>query len=124
MTNNRERFQRGFVIGLYITLLSISAYASYDYRFVKPTRHMGNFESEMSGKFERGLTNTLYGWMEIVWTPTEMINEPVHDTMDPFMIGIPYGIFRTIGRTLIGVYEVATCYAPQKPIMSEIQVES
>ena len=38
-------------------------------------------------------------------------------------LGLPYGITRAVGRTLVGVYEVSTCYAPQKPIFDLIEGE-
>lgn len=57
-------------------------------------------------KFARGLSNTAFGWFEIV---NEIGNES--DRHGP-IIGFPSGMIRGavfgIGRTLVGVYEIIT----------------
>ena len=83
----------------------------------------GNFESEISGKLARGTTNLLWGWTEAVITPVNMGEDPHHGVVSTLFLGLPYGILRAVGRTLVGVYEVVTCYAPQKPIFSPIEGE-
>lgn len=61
-------------------------------------------------KFGRGLTNTAFGWFEIV---NEIGNES--DRHGPW-IGFPSGLLRGtvfgIGRTLAGVYELVTFPLP------------
>ena len=61
-------------------------------------------------KFGRGLTNTAFGWFEII---NEIGNES--DRHGPW-IGFPSGLLRGtvfgIGRTLAGVYELVTFPLP------------
>ena len=83
----------------------------------------GVFESEIGGKLSRGIANTAWGWTEMVITPVNMGGDPRHGIMSALVLGVPYGVFRAIGRTLVGVYEVSTCYAPQKPIFKPIEGE-
>ncbi len=96
-------------------------WAGYEYRMETHGPEMGQFESEMSGKLTRGLVNVLYGWTEIVRGPVEMAVGPTTGALKAVAFGVPYGIFRATGRTLVGVYEAVTCYAPQKPIMRPIE---
>ena len=64
-------------------------------------------------KFGRGLTNTAFGWFEII---NEIGNES--DRHGPF-IGFPSGIIRGVvfgvGRTLAGVFELVTFPLPNRP---------
>ncbi len=101
--------------------LSPLLFASYDYKLDSRQVKMGQFESEIGAKLGRGATNILYGWTEIARTATRWSGEPEHGFWEAVTIGIPYGVFRMMGRTIVGVYEVATCYAPQKPIFSPIE---
>ena len=82
---------------------------------------MGQFESEISEKLSRGATNIVFGWTEVLRTPVEMGEGPQNSKFKAFAVGVPYGIFRFIGRTVVGFYEVATCYAPQPPIFAPLQ---
>ena len=83
----------------------------------------GNFEAGISEKLTRGVTNILWGWTETAITPVNMGEEARHGVLSALLIGLPYGITRAVGRTLVGVYEVSTCYAPQKPIFNPIEGE-
>lgn len=83
----------------------------------------GIFESEIAEKLTRGVTNTVWGWTEAVITPVDMAEDPHHNVVSAVFLGIHYGLVRAVGRTLVGVYEIATCYAPQKPIFKPIEGE-
>ena len=95
--------------------------AHYDYKFEAKTPKMGQFESDISAKLSRGITNIVYGWTEVFRTPTDMAAETDKGFLTAAFLGLPYGILRVPVRTLVGVYEVATCYAPQGPILSPIE---
>ena len=95
--------------------------ASFDYRYDSKKGTEGQFESSMATKLSRGATNTAFGWTEIMNTPVQMAAGIEHGALYSTVFGLPYGIFRFAQRTLVGVYEIATFYAPQSPIMPEIQ---
>ena len=82
---------------------------------------MGNYESEISGKLTRGGVNTLFGWTELAKTPIDMAQGPKKNFFKVFFVGIPYGVAKAAGRTGVGVFEILTCYAPQKPILRPIE---
>lgn len=112
-------------IGLFclLALLPGSAYARYDYKFDSQEVPMGQFESEMSSKLERGVNNTLFGASEVLRVPVDWSSDPAHGKIQAFTIGIPYGAARAAGRVITGVYEIATFYIPQKPIFYPIEGE-
>jgi len=95
--------------------------AGYDYKFESRETGMGQFESEISAKLERGLTNVLFGWTEVFRTPARWSNDIAYGTFKAVTLGIPYGAMRAVGRTVVGVYEGVTFYAPQRPIFEPIQ---
>lgn len=90
--------------------------ADYDYVMEPRVRSAGDYESQSAEKATRGLTNVLMGWSEIVAAPTRWGQSHNHGVVSAVVVGVPYGIVRAIGRTLTGVYEIATFYAPQDPI--------
>ncbi len=97
--------------------------AGYEYKFDNKTNPMGEFESEITGKLTRGMVNLIYGWTEIARTPINMSQGPKKNFLKTTLIGVPYGILRAGARTVLGVYEIVTCWAPQKPIMEPIEGE-
>lgn len=101
----------------------VPAQAGYEYRMDTRTNPMGQIESEISAKFTRGVVNVLYGWTEIARTPINMAQGPRKNFLKVIFVGIPYGVLRAAGRTVLGVFEIVTCYAPQKPIMAPIEGE-
>ena len=102
-------------------MIQSHGYGSYDYKLDSHIARTGQFESEISNKLERGTTNILYGWTEIFRTPVDWSQDTQHGFLQAVTIGLPYGAVRMVGRTVVGVYEVATCYAPQKPIFAPIE---
>ena len=106
---------------LLLVITSLPVKAGYDYKFDTRDVPMGQFESEISGKLTRGVTNVLYGWTEIGRTPVRLAEGPQHPILAALAVGIPYGILRAAVRTVVGVYEIVTCYAPQGPIMRPIE---
>lgn len=111
-----------FIISLGFEWMPIpSGWAAYDYRFDAKDDLHGQYESSASAKLTRGLTNVLFGWTELVRTPTAMAAGIEHNKITAFLLGVPYGIVKFGARTVVGVYEVVTFYAPQSPIMPEIR---
>jgi len=122
--HHRSNGVRGYACLLALMMILSSATpldAGYNYRFDSRSVKMGQFESEMSAKFTRGLINTSYGWTELFRTPIEWAAEPHRGVLSALTIGVPYGILRMLGRTLVGIYEITTAYAPQDPIFAPIE---
>lgn len=114
----RKYEQAGLVVLSVFVFCAAMAPAAQAYDY--PTDH-GQFEAAMSTKLTRGITNTLYGWTEIVRTPIAIGEEPTIGLAEALAFGLPYGAFRLVKRTLVGVYEIATCYAPQSPVMDRLE---
>ena len=113
-------------IGSAILLAAVIVFvfaAAYRYPPGQKDSNRGIFEAEISGKLTRGITNAAWGWTELAITPVDMGEGPQHNILGALFLGIPYGAFRAVGRTLVGVYEISTCYAPQKPIFNPIEGE-
>ena len=107
------------IFTLVLILLCAPLFAGYDYQFDTRMNQHGQFESEIGAKLSRGITNTVFGWTEIFSTPAEWAKPVNRGIVSAVVIGIPYGIVRFVGRTVVGVYEIVTFYAPQGPIMPE-----
>ncbi len=95
--------------------------AVFDYRYDSKADLKGQYEATASEKMTRGMTNIFFGWTEIGRTPAKMSAGIEHGALSSFLLGVPYGIFRAVGRTAVGCYEAATFFAPQSPIMSNLQ---
>ena len=106
------------ILGLFFILAG-----AYQYPSGQTDMDRGNFEAEISGKLTRGVTNLAWGWTEVAMTPVTMGEDARHGVLSALFLGLPYGVIRAVGRTLAGVYEVSTCYAPQKPIFNPIEGE-
>ena len=95
--------------------------AAFDYRYDSKEDIKGQYESDSATKLTRGVTNILFGWTEIGRTPAQMAAGIEHGALTSFLFGVPYGVLRAVGRTGVGAYETATFFAPQSPIMKDIQ---
>jgi len=61
-------------------------------------------------KLGRGIANTTLGWLEI---PAEFFREADRSSeLGIFIVAPLKGFFKAIGRTLVGIYEVATFIIP------------
>lgn len=100
---------------------SFPAQAGYEYKYDKRINPMGNFESEITQKLTRGLTNVLFGWTELAKTPIDMSQGPKKNFFKVIFVGIPYGVLKAVGRTGVGLFEMLTFFAPQKPILPPIE---
>lgn len=109
------------VLALFIFMGPLPARAGYDYKFDRRINPMGNFESEIASKFTRGIVNTLFGWTELAKTPIDMSQGPKKNVFKTVFVGIPLGVVKAVGRTGVGLFEILTCYAPQKPILPPIE---
>ncbi len=112
---------------LFLVLASIflksdaPVFASFDYRYDSKQDLKVQYESGSAKKITRGIVNTLLGWTEIVRTPIELSAGIEHGLLYSTVVGIPYGFFRFVRRTLVGVYEIATFYVPQSPILPSLE---
>ncbi|MSR77234.1 MAG: exosortase system-associated protein, TIGR04073 family [Candidatus Omnitrophica bacterium] len=109
-----------FLLWGVVSALSM-AYAKYEYKIDEPMYPYGQYESDTSAKLVRGITNAFYAWIELLQTPIRMSEGPRNHVVTGVLLGVPYGIFRFAGRTIVGVYEIVTCFVPQPPIFSPIQ---
>lgn len=116
-------WKRNFLSAVIMVMFlgQLPASAGYEYKYDKRINPMGNFESEIAQKFTRGITNTLFGWTELAKTPIDMAQGPKKNFFKVILIGIPYGALKAVGRTAVGVFEMVTCVAPQKPILPPIE---
>ena len=103
--------------------LNPNANAGFDYHFDSKEALKAQYEVGVTEKLTRGITNTVFGWTEIARTPAEISAGIEHGAVTGFLIGVPYGIFKFGKRTVVGVYEIVTCYAPQSPIIPSLQGE-
>ena len=121
MSIMNQKFKIGILLIVAILSSLSAAYAKYEYKFDEHIDAYGPYESEISTKLTRGITNTLYGWTELFQTPIRMSEGPRNHIVTGVLLGVPYGIFRFVGRTVVGVYEIVTCFVPQKPIFGSIE---
>lgn len=112
------------MIFLTFVLTCPEAQARYEYDHKKEPYLLELVEYSTSQKLARGLTNIFFGWTEVMRTLIEWNKSPYHNIYSTLAVGFPYGIVRSVGRTLVGAYEVLTFYAPQEPIFYEILSES
>jgi len=82
-----------------------------------------DYDTEVMLKLSRGVTNVLFGWTEILGTPTRMVDQGDHGVLSASLFGVPYGLLRFVGRTVVGAFEVLTFYAPSDPVFSDIKDE-
>ncbi len=69
-----------------------------------------SFAGDPIRKLSRGLVNTAFGWVEI---PAEFFREAdMSADVGGFMAAPFKGIAKAIGRTIVGIYEVATFIIP------------
>ena len=115
---NRFIYFMAFILGFGGSAV---VYAGYDYKFDAPVSNTDQYESEVGGKLSRGINNTFFGWTELFRTPIQLADSTEHGDVYAVTVGVPLGILRLVGRTLVGVYEVVTFYAPQQPIFSDLR---
>jgi putative exosortase-associated protein (TIGR04073 family) len=68
-----------------------------------------------SGKFGSGVLNAATGWTEI---PKTMYTAAQEEGAIGLPVGFFKGLFHTVGRTMIGVMDLATFYIPTKPMVT------
>ncbi len=61
-------------------------------------------------KLGRGVTNSLFGWLEIPVQMDRRYNK--RDTASGMVTGAFEGLFKGIGRTAVGLFETATFFIP------------
>jgi len=66
-----------------------------------------NYVSAATGQLVRGIYNASFGWLELFRRPIEAKDK---------RMGVADGVAYFVGRTLLGVTEVATFFAPRLPI--------
>ena len=116
-------------LGLGIAVIALAAWAvpaplaaaAFDPRYDSKEDLKGQYEAMASQKMSRGMSNILFGWTEIGRTPAKMAAGIDHGALTAFLLGVPYGVLRGATRTVVGCYETATFFAPQSPIMANLE---
>jgi len=74
-----------------------------------------SYGMKVTKKFDRGMANTLAGWIEL---PKNIFNTSnQHNVVVGLTWGCLKGMFYTIGRTAVGVVELATFFIPNDEIV-------
>lgn len=68
-----------------------------------------DYPTEVGTKFGRGLANASTGWVELF---KNTYNEPARNGALYVPVGLAKGIGHTVGRTVIGVFDLATFMIP------------
>jgi len=80
----------------------------------------GDYATDSGAKFSRGLANTVTGWGEI---PKNIANESRDKNA---IVGITYGTLKgaahTVGRTAVGVFDLATFFVPSDGLVHSTYV--
>ena len=76
-------------------------------------RHGYNYIGTSSAKFVTGIANAATGFMEL---PKNIILTTQRDSIvHGLTFGLASGLMHTVGRTVIGVFDVATFWIPTPP---------
>jgi len=71
-----------------------------------------NYASDSGSKFTRGLANTVTGWGEV---SKNIVNESRDSNV---LVGLTYGALKgvahTVGRTVVGAFDLVTFFAPTR----------
>lgn len=121
MAKTRKHFQLAAAALAFLCLGASPLLAVFDPRYDNKEDLKDQYEAGSAAKLTRGVTNILFGWTEIGRTPAKMSAGIEHGAVTSFLFGVPYGVFRAVGRTAVGAYETATFFAPQSPIMKDVQ---
>jgi len=80
----------------------------------------GDYADNAGAKFTRGIANSATGWGEI---PKNIVNESRDHNV---LVGITYGTIKgaihTVGRTVVGAFDLATFFIPSKEIVHSTYV--
>lgn len=82
----------------------------------------GNYFTRSGEKFGRGVSNVVYSPLEVLKSMERGFegDQPYRALLiDPFR-----GIFWTVGRVLVGSYEIVTFWIPQGPILKPAYVSA
>jgi putative exosortase-associated protein (TIGR04073 family) len=75
-----------------------------------------NYFERSGDKFTRGLSNVVFSFNDFLKPFEQNIQR---DQMNRAIIASPFeGIFRMLGRTFVGIYEIGTFMIPQNPILN------
>lgn len=88
-------------VKIFLIFLIICGLLTIDYRLV--------YAGDPIEKLGRGVTNTATGWLEIF---KEIKRYSEKSDMAGYITGSFKGIFKAVGRTLVGVYDMVTFPLP------------
>jgi len=75
----------------------------------------GGYSERIADKLGRGIENVFVGWLEVPHQIVKTTKEK--NVWQGASVGFGKGLFNTVERMGVGVYEVLTFPYPQKPIM-------
>lgn len=76
---------------------------------ISSSSHADGYPADSVDKFARGFSNISLGWLELI---KNSVNEPAQNGALYAPVGLLKGVSHSIGRTLIGAFEVATFPIP------------
>lgn len=75
-----------------------------------PAAMADNYGNQVANKFTSGLANTVTGWMEL---PKNIVNTTQQQNIGMGLtVGLVKGVAHTVGRTLVGAFELVTFFVP------------
>lgn len=75
-----------------------------------PAAIADDYGSQVSNKFVVGLANAATGWMEL---PKNIVNTTQQQNIGlGLTVGVLKGVAHTVGRTVVGVFDLATFFIP------------
>lgn len=78
------------------------------------TPALADYPADTGDKLARGLSNTALGWLEFF---KNTYNEPAHNGMLHFPVGLMKGAAHVCGRTAVGVIELVSFPIPSEPLV-------
>jgi putative exosortase-associated protein (TIGR04073 family) len=93
-------FRTMSLVSLFVALCMVTA----------PAAMADDYGNLIANKFASGLANTATGWMEL---PKNIVNTSQKQNIGlGVTVGLVKGVAHTVGRTVVGAFELATFFIP------------